>query len=363
MENSASYQKMTCIDLILSRRFYSTAALVVLLWPGQRVVADEVHTRSKVYSDATVRHFDGEFVIFFNSSGDVVARRLDEVEAIFVDSVEQLEDFNRAERSFQNHQYAEAARRYKSALGRARDFWKDLIAIRYLRACDAGGDFEQAVRAYITVARTMGEKADVHMPSNLAGATPESIRAALALLDKTLPNTADQSTYWQLEALRLTILEQVQSDRAGDVAEQIIAQLQQQSGSQARFRLQIIAIRIAVKHAQFSSGLGHINAALKNADDEFLPELLFLKGKCLFGLAESRDDYIRAGLSFMRVVIHFSDSRLCARSMYMAGLVHEKINRVQKAVELFENCKELPGADGDVIRLAETAARKWDKQE
>lgn len=354
---------MICIELIRNRRVWSTAALVVVLWAVPPAVADEIHTRSKVYFGATVRHFDGEFVIFFNSSGEVVARRLDEVEAIFVDSVDQMEDFNRAERSFQNHKYGEAAGRYESALGRARDFWKDLITIRYLRACDAGGDFERAVRAYITVARTMGEKADVHMPSNLAGATPESIQGALDLLNSTLPNTADQSTYWQLEALRLTVLEHVQSDRAGDVAEQIIAQLQQRSGSQARFRLQIIAIRIEVKHAQFSPALGHINAALKNADDEFLPELLFLKGKCLYGLAESRDDYIRAGLAFMRVVIHFSDSRLSARSMYMAGLVHEKINRVQKAVELFESCKELPGADGEVMRLAEAAARKWQKQE
>ncbi len=354
---------MICIELLRNWRVWSIAALVVLPWAEPPAVADEIHTRSKVYSGASVRHFDGEFVIFFNSSGEVVARRLDEVEAIFVDSVEQLEDFNRAERSFQNHKYSAAAGSYESALGRARGFWKDLITIRHLRACDAAGDFEKAVRAYITVARAMPEQADVHMPSNLAGAAPESIKRALDLLDSTLPDIADQSTYWQLEALRLTMLEHVHSDRAQAVAEQIIVKLQQRSGSQSRFRLQIIAIRIEVKHAQFGPALGHINAALKNADDEFLAELLFLKGKCLYGLAKTRDDYIRAGLSFMRVVIHFSDSRLCARSMYMAGLVHEKINRVQKAVELFESCKELPGADDEVMRLAEAAARKWRKQE
>ena len=73
----------------------SAVVLVVVLWAGPHAVADEIHTRSKVYGGASVRHLDGEFLIFFNSSGDVVARQLDEVEASFVDSVDQLADFNR----------------------------------------------------------------------------------------------------------------------------------------------------------------------------------------------------------------------------------------------------------------------------
>ncbi len=60
----------------------------------------------------------------------------------------------------------------------------------------------------------------------------------------------------------------------------------------------------------------------------------------------------------MRVVIHFPKNRLCARSMYLVGEVHEKINRIPKAIELYEGCKELPGANDEIVQLADAAVRR-----
>ncbi|MCH8054490.1 MAG: hypothetical protein IH895_10545, partial [Planctomycetes bacterium] len=161
--------------------------------------------------------------------------------------------------------------------------------------------------------------------------------------------------------LRLTILEQTESDQAEKIAREVIARLRSHKGQDARYRLQIIAIRVEIKHEQYETALGHIDEALADAGERFLPQLIFLKGRCLYGLAQSRDEYVRAGLAFMRVVIHFPKSPLCAQSMYMAGQVHEKISRISKAIELYEGCKELAGANDEVFRLADAAVQSAEK--
>ncbi len=349
--------------MIWTDRNITNWAVSILSWwacaQGAAVAhADEVHTHKKTYHDASVRHFDGEYVIFSNAAGDAIARKLNEIDAIYVDSVQRFEEFNRAERAFQQQRYRDAAKKYQNSLGRARGFWKDLIRIRHLQACDAAGDFDLAVKAYITIVQTMPDKAEAFMPTNLTDATAKSQRRALQLLQEALPKINDQAAYWELEALRLTILEGTESEQAEQIAREIIARLQRARGHKSRYRLQIIAIRVEVKHKQYEVAVGHINEALKDAGDRYLPELLFLKGKCLFGLAENRDDFIRAALAFMRVVIHFPKSRLGAQSMYMAGVVHEKINRTVKAIELYEGCKELPGATDEIVRLADAAVRR-----
>ncbi|MCZ6654231.1 MAG: hypothetical protein O7D91_14540 [Planctomycetota bacterium] len=348
-------------------RFKRVDAAVVLLaglaflCAPRSAQADKIHTTARVYPEASVRHFDGEFVIFSNAKGDPVARKLTDIEAIYIDSVDRFDEFNRAEQAFQQRRYDDAAQKYEKALGRARGFWKNLIRIRYVQACDAAGDFDLAVKMYITISQALPEKADLFMPSNFKGVTAKRFDEALRLLEETLPKIADQRAYWQLEALRLTILEQTESDQAERIAREVIARLRSHKGQDARYRLQIIAIRVEIKHGQHETALGHIDEALSDAGERFLPQLMFLKGRCLYGLAQSRDEYVRAGLAFMRVVIHFPKSTLCAQSMYMAGQVHEKISRISKAIELYEGCKELAGANDEVFRLADAALQSAEK--
>lgn len=349
---------MTWTDHRTSGSIAAILASLALALAADSSRADEIHTAKRSYNNASIRHFDGEFVIFSSSSGDAVARKVDEIEAIFVDSADRFEEFNRAEQAYKQHRYRDAAQKYKHALQRARGFWTHLIRIRHLRACDAAGDFDQAVEAYLTIVRTMPEKSDLYMPSNLEGAVAGSHARALQVLEQALPKVTDPAAYWQLEALRLTILEGTESDRAEEIAQQIIARLQRGSAPNSRYRLQIIAIRVEVKHNQYQVALGHINRALEDAGEVYLPELLFMKGKCLLGLAQDRDGFIRAGLGFMRVVVHFPKSRLCARSMFRVGEVHEKINRIPKAIELYEGCKELPGANDEIVQLADAAVRR-----
>lgn len=341
---------------VLNLRMAAPALLLALSGPG--AWADEVHTEKEIYEKASVRNFDGEFLVFSDAQGEVLARALSDVLAIYVDSLPELEEFNRAERAYLQQDYAAAVTAYEKALGRARSFWKDLVRIRCLRACDVSGQFDRAVEIYIALAQTLADKADRFMPRNARGAAAGAVPKALQLLADALPKIKDQGAYWQLEALRLSILEETESDSAERAAREIMTKLHGGANPPSRYRLQMIAIRVEVKHGQYSVALEHINPALKEADEEYLPELLFLKGQCLYALAESRDDLIRAALAFMRVVVHFPKSRLCAESLYQVAQVYERIDRRSKALELYESCRELPGAGAEVVASADAAIQR-----
>ncbi len=331
--------------------------MAVLLLGRSALRADEIICDTQRYDQAVVRNFDGEFLIFSDVQGTAVAKRLSEVLALYVDSTSGLDEFNRGERARRSGDAAAAADHYEKALGRSRAYWKHLIRARLIEVCDAAGQLDRAVQAFIEFSQSLPEQADANMPTQIAKATAEVRARALDLLTRALPGASGQAAYWQLEVLRLAILEHAEHGDVERVAREIVNQLQADRRT-PRYRLQMIAIRVEVKHRQYGIALEHSNTALADADPEYLPELLFLKGQCLFGLAVDREGYIRAGLAFMRGAIHYPKSKRCARSLYWAGQVHERINRPSKALELYRNCQELAGADDDTARLAAAAVAR-----
>lgn len=332
--------------------------VAVLSVPSVAVHADEIRVEGRTYRDATLRTFDGEFLIFVDANGDTVARKLSEIKSISADSMSGLEEFNRGERLLPRGKFREAAVKYQKSLARARGFWKALIQARYLSACDQAGDLDKAVETFIALAQALPEKADHLMPTNIAAAPPDRQTRALALLESAAQRLSTQPAYWHIEALRLSILEATDRADAGREASKIISKLPDGVDEASRHRLEIIAVRIEVKHEQYASALQQIDRLLGTAGEKYVPELLFLKARSLYGLALRRDDYLRSGLAFMRVVIHYPKSRFCAESMYWSALVHEKIERSQKAMELFQSSLELPGADHRVQQLVAEALQR-----
>lgn len=341
-------------------RCLQVSIFVLIAAPAAR--ADEIHIGGKVHRNVSVRNFDGEFVIFATQGGETLAKPIREIDAIYADSVRGLEDFNRAERLFSDREYAKAKDKYELALPRTRSFWNRIIRVRIIMAYDAAGELDLATERFVKLVEVMPDKADVFMPVNIEDAGDQRRQRALSILQNALAEAKGQMVYWQLEGLRLAILEKTEGGNAGEVASGIVDKLQGSPNLRSRHRLQMIAVRVEVKHEQYPTALAHVNTLIAEADKQFLPELLFLKGKCLFGIAESRDDYIKSGLAFMRVIIHFPKSRHCARSMYWAALVHEKIGRPAKAVQLYAECVNQPGADPELLERAANAVQRLKPQ-
>jgi hypothetical protein len=71
---------------------------------------------------------------------------------------------------------------------------------------------------------------------------------------------------------------------------------------------------------------------------EALPDLLLLKGRTLLNRGGDREDLLRAGLSFMRVVIHFPDHDLAPEALIEAAEVHERLELPVPAIRLLNEC-------------------------
>ncbi len=77
-------------------------------------------------------------------------------------------------------------------------------------------------------------------------------------------------------------------------------------------------------------------------------------------LEYARKDYPRAGLAAMRVVILSPQSERVGNALYWAGRAYERIGRVSKAVELYEECIEHRTADEKLRDRAEKRLSKLD---
>jgi hypothetical protein len=91
-----------------------------------------------------------------------------------------------------------------------------------------------------------------------------------------------------------------------------------------------------------------LEAMASRCPPEVLAGLLLLKGRTLLDEAADRPDLLRAGLAFMRVVIHFPRHHLAPEALFWAAEVHERIERPGKAAQLLNECLANHRTDGQL---------------
>ena len=116
-----------------------------------------------------------------------------------------------------------------------------------------------------------------------------------------------------------------------------------------------------LQRAQFAEALAAIEPTLRQPDR--LDQKLYLAGIAQLGLAGQKDDpslYKDAGLSFMRVVIHFPQSSYAGPALVEAGYVHERIGQTDTARRLYDKARVLIDPEVDKAyhrRLVDLIAR------
>lgn len=94
---------------------------------------------------------------------------------------------------------------------------------------------------------------------------------------------------------------------------------------------------------EFDKALSEVDKLLSQSDDQ-MPMRLYQRGVAQFALAQqngSRDQYMDAGLSFMRVVTYFPKSAYATPSLIEAGFVSAQIGRRDVAEKLYDKAKPL----------------------
>jgi len=335
-------------------------ALVCTLAPES--FADQIDAGDQRYVRAKVMAFEQGQLVLRASSGQVVRVAISEVSRIHVDSLGGLADFNTAEQYAAEGDDSRALPRYERAVRLVDGYWTDLIRVRMLQTCDRLGMADKAVFNFIKLieGRWSGPLVAARlMPDNLPAKRTPEFRRAVEQLDSAVNRSKHEDHRVLAMLLRYELLRRVGDDRAA-VMVPTIARLRMPESVRTKRtgQIQFAALAKVFESVATEEHLKWLDRAIADCVDEIVPDLLLLRGRSLLGAAGTREEFIRAGWAFMRVVVHFADDPRAAQGLLEAATVHERIGRPDKAVRLLEECLRHKGAAPAVIDKAQAALER-----
>jgi hypothetical protein len=271
-----------------------------------------------------------------------------------------LKNFNEAEDYLARSQPVPAAVRYERALRDAGDAWVPLIRVRLFQARDRAGQFDKAIVQFIHLVDDMPRVAARMMPTSVPDESDVESRRTLGRIDAAIARQGDDYAATVLQLLRFAVLLRVDRAEAAGMARAIaflpVSVGTREDPADASLALQLEALEMLLEQARRADVVEGVNRLIPSASDALLPSLLMLKGQAVYRDASesgNAKDFMRAGLVFMRVAVHFPKDPRAGDALYWSARVHEQIARPTQAVQLLRECLDRQ----DVSDPTRTAAR------
>jgi tetratricopeptide (TPR) repeat protein len=328
-------------------------------------LADAVKMGQFWIRDADVLDVEDGQLVYVTPTGNDARRPLSEVEAIRVDELPQLEAGDKALEA-QNYEQALAA--YREAAGQAESSWlKQYAQGRQAKALFASGQNEAGLEQYLALAGA-GTHAGLlpEPPADWLAQADEPTRQRLAQSIEQALSGAEGSAAETLRRLQKIAQSPAEaegegSDGGGDDTGQAAAAALKPLGIALPKDIGGGPIVKLLAAKKFDQAIDKANAQLSDARDT--SRQLYLRGIAQLARAEQtgqREQYLDAGLSFMAVEIYFGHraGTFVGPSLVEAGYVHEKINRSDKATELYDQARQLLDESDDPVYFKHWQTRR-----
>jgi tetratricopeptide (TPR) repeat protein len=232
-----------------------------------------------------------------------------------------------------------------------------LVRCRLIRAYDALGRFDRAATLFVEVVDRMPAAAETMRPKRVPEAGSLFLVDAGKAIDELIARRGEDDVSQSLEAWR-------DSWPAGPVASSAPV-----GGTpEARQQTGLAKVRSFVERGLFDNAIEAEAKLRPTLHMSKWAESFYWRGMALRGRSETRQaeeaarDRRRAGLAWMRVVIHFPGHRLAPASLYEVAAVCEQLGREDQAVMLWaELIRRYPDA-GEPIARAEKAIQTVNKK-
>ncbi|MCC7293168.1 MAG: hypothetical protein IT449_14000 [Phycisphaerales bacterium] len=342
-------------------RLFPSVIPVIAAWVAFTVPlplrADQLEIAGKRYPRGKVIGIESGELRFRAEDSTMVAVPLADVVRIYIDPIGEFADFNAAEQFVADGAPDKAIARYERQLRTGDEFWPDLIRVRLLRACDLAGQIDKAVTYYLRVLEgefTGPVVAARVMPDRIPGQATSLVKQAVDQLERSATRNESDERRPLLLLLKYDILRRTGDARAAAMAP-IIAELPVPAklSSPRTGAIQLEAIRAATKGRSPAEAIKWLDRVISQGDDAIMPDLLLLKGGAQLESATTRDEFVRAGWTFMRVVAHYPGDSRAADALLSAAEVHERIHRKDKAKALLEECIKHPAVRAETRAAAE----------
>lgn len=242
---------------------------------------------------------------------------------------------------------------------------RQLVRCRLLRVLDQQGRFDQAVEVYLDVIEQEPSLTERLRPTRLPASGSTFLQAALKSVNAAIRRHGDDETARSLARWRDSWRTAQSRPAAGTQA----GPASQPAGpATADVARRVAEIRQSVDGGRMDEALGQVDALLKASPQAANADIFFWQGKALLGRADSGKtddadrDRARAGLAFMRVVIHFPGHGLAPQCLFEAAEICRRSGRPEQAAALWsELVRDYPTAAEWVSRARQELEknREW----
>lgn len=343
-------------------------SVAVILWAGAWCAAagaDQIETKSESHPRGKVVSFRDGDLTFRTPDRVLHTYPVQDVDRILIDSVVGLKNFNEAEDYLARSQPVPAAVRYERALRGADDAWVPLVRVRLYQARDRAGQFDKAIVQFIHLVEEMPLVAARMMPTSIPGEADAETSRTLGRIDAAIARHGDDYSATVLRLLRFAVLERVDPKEAAGMAREIAFLSASVSTSDRpadpSLALQVNALEMLLEQRRRADVVEAADRLIQSASDALLPALLMLKGRAMYMEATESGkakDFMRAGLVFMRVAVHYPKDALAGDALLWAARVHEQIERPSQAVQLLRECLDRTDVSDSTRAAARTMLKR-----
>lgn len=341
----------------LCNRLWFFAAAAVLLARGP-AWGDSIFTGTLERPNVTVREVKGGLVYYEmgGRSGEPIAvAKISRIQA------KDEPAFNAAEVAYLTGEWETAAENYQKAIAdRRTNLWiVDWSLPRLVDAAKRCGRFDAAVAGYIALVKKDPQGAAAYKP-----ALPEARSAYLTVAVQELTDALKEQDLVdaQRQPMLLLLLEIQRLRRDESAIARIAEQLGQlestggaggdASAGHTAAELRLGLAHVALDQKDFRKALDQIESNrglfIEPAQQA---EALYCLARAKYGLADQSGDAAAlkdAALAFLRVVAHFKDVPnlpQVADSLYMSGVILERLKEPQSAVRVYQSVISQYGTD------------------
>ena len=326
---------------------------------GSAAVADQVVIAGRSRPGVKIVAFNRGLLQFRTADGALEQAWISEIDFLNVELGGPFADFNEAERYLAKGQAEAALVRYRRAQKTTEDFWPDFIEARMLRACDRPSLIDQAAASMVRMVRAQHSgppSAARLIPAAIPQQRDAKVVQALDTLDSALAKNPGEDQRLPLEWFRYELLRRTGDARVSQNARTVaLWDVPASMRCERVYAIQLEALIATTSGVVGADELKALDTFVRHCPDTLLPTALVLKGQTLLREAKSREDVIRAGWPFLRVVIHMPDDAFAADGLLGTAQVYERLEQNDKAVRLLEESLEHKKITDEARKKAETA--------
>jgi len=353
--------------------FVLAATVSAILCPRQTARAAGITIKGLLYPKVTIREAQGGVLTFqIHPSGKIKLVPLPQVDKVRSDKIKALTN---GERMYVAQKWKRAVDAYEAVPKQTDQAWaKYLASIRLITCYDNANMFDKAVETWVNLVRRPDETAWLVRlrPANVPPRGAVANKRVIDLLKKAIRSEDAPAVRAPMEALLLKVYKIAEPDKAQDLAHILATRSKPRprkdvkngtappppipgAGKAAYLDGGLEVARSKIEAGQYDQALDDLDKIKPDIDPAHYPQWGALRGRALQG----KEEWLEAGLAYMRVVIHFGDKRppVYPQCLLGAAQVHNKMGRTDvaetcynKLIQNFPDSPEAKTARKEIVR-------------